>query len=42
VVAAVGRIERELGFRARYDLHDMVTSAWTAWRLLTGVPALGK
>lgn len=42
VVAAVGRIERELGFRARYDLHDMVTSAWTAWRQLTGVPALGK
>ncbi|MCZ2836348.1 UDP-glucose 4-epimerase GalE [Modestobacter sp. VKM Ac-2985] len=34
VVAAVDRIERELGFRARRDLRDMVTSAWTAWRLL--------
>lgn len=33
VVASVGRIERELGFRAEHDLHDMVTSAWTAWRL---------
>ena len=42
VVAAVGRIERELGFRARRDLRDMVTSAWTAWRLLDGVPALGR
>ena len=34
VVAAVDRIERELGFRARRDLHDMVASAWAAWRHL--------
>jgi UDP-glucose 4-epimerase len=34
VVAAVGRIERELGFRAEHDLRAMVTSAWTAWRRL--------
>ncbi|MQA32716.1 UDP-glucose 4-epimerase GalE [Modestobacter roseus] len=34
VVAAVGRIERELGFRARRGLPDMIASAWTAWRRL--------
>lgn len=32
VVAAVGRIERGLGFRARHDLRSMITSAWQAWR----------
>ena len=32
VVAAVGRIDRELGFRARHDLRSMITSAWQAWR----------
>jgi UDP-glucose 4-epimerase len=32
VVPAVDRLERELGVRARRDLHDVVTSAWTAWR----------
>ena len=42
VVPAVDRIERELGVRARHDLHDVVTSAWTAWRHLDGVPALGR
>ncbi|MGY1747011.1 UDP-glucose 4-epimerase GalE [Blastococcus sp. SYSU D00695] len=32
VVAAVDRIRRELGFRARCDLRAIVGSAWTAWR----------
>ncbi|GAB4082580.1 NAD-dependent epimerase/dehydratase family protein [Modestobacter muralis] len=32
VVPDVGRIGRELGWRARHDLHDVVASAWTAWR----------
>ncbi|MCZ2830140.1 NAD-dependent epimerase/dehydratase family protein [Modestobacter sp. VKM Ac-2986] len=32
VVPDVGRAGRELGWRARRDLHDVVTSAWTAWR----------
>jgi UDP-glucose 4-epimerase len=35
VVGAVGLIERELGFRARYDLPATVASAWEAWRHLT-------
>lgn len=30
--AGVERIERELGWRSRYDLRDMVTSAWQAWQ----------
>ncbi|MFQ1003539.1 NAD-dependent epimerase/dehydratase family protein [Modestobacter sp. SSW1-42] len=34
VVPDVGRAGRELGVRARHDLHDVVTSAWTAWRRL--------
>jgi UDP-glucose 4-epimerase len=41
VVAAVGRIERELGFRAEHDLRAMVTSAWTAWRHLRLVESQG-
>lgn len=32
VVAVATRIEQELGWRARRDLHDMVRSAWEAWR----------
>jgi UDP-glucose 4-epimerase len=32
VVPDVGRIGRELGWHARRDLHDVVTSAWAAWR----------
>jgi len=32
IVARVDRIREELGFTARYDLHDMVESAWTAWQ----------
>ncbi|MGW0661951.1 UDP-glucose 4-epimerase GalE [Streptodolium elevatio] len=31
VVAAADRIRRELGFEARYGLHDMVASAWRGW-----------
>jgi UDP-glucose 4-epimerase len=31
VVAVVDRIRSELGWQARYDLRDMVESAWTAW-----------
>ena len=42
VAADVGRTGRELGWRARHDLHDVVTSAWAAWRDLDGVPALGN
>jgi UDP-glucose 4-epimerase len=34
VVAAVDRIAADLGFRATRDLHEMITSAWTAWRAL--------
>lgn len=29
--AQTRKIERELGWSARYDLRDMVTSAWAAW-----------
>ena len=32
--AAVDRIAAGLGFRAPRDLHEMITSAWTAWRAL--------
>ena len=31
VVASVDRIRAELGFEARYDLRQMVESAWEAW-----------
>jgi len=34
VVPDVRRVEGELGTRAGRDLHDVVTSAWTAWRHL--------
>ena len=30
--ADTGKIERELGWQARFDLRDMVTSAWSAWQ----------
>ena len=33
IVASADRIRAELGWTARHDLHDMVTSAWDAWRL---------
>jgi len=32
LVAAVDRIERELGWTASRDLADMVSSAWSAWQ----------
>jgi UDP-glucose 4-epimerase len=31
-VASVERIERELGWSARYDLREIATSAWAAWQ----------
>jgi UDP-glucose 4-epimerase len=33
VVGRTDRISRDLGWTARYDLHDMVASAWEAWQL---------
>ena len=38
VVAAVDRIRSELGWAAKYDLRDMVSSAWTAWVARHGEP----
>lgn len=32
VVARTAAIEAALGWTARHDLHDMVTSAWASWR----------
>jgi UDP-glucose 4-epimerase len=32
VVAVADKISRDLGWSARYDLHDMVRSAWDAWQ----------
>ena len=31
VVADPSTIERELGWTAHRDLHDMVTTAWASW-----------
>lgn len=31
VVASAGRISAELGWKARHDVRDMITSAWTGW-----------
>ncbi|WP_395360580.1 UDP-glucose 4-epimerase GalE [Streptomyces sp. YH02] len=31
VVAAADRIESELGWKARHDVRDMITSAWAGW-----------
>ncbi|MET9496350.1 UDP-glucose 4-epimerase GalE [Streptomyces sp. NPDC006552] len=31
VVASASRIERELGWTARRDVREMITSAWTGW-----------
>ena len=39
VIAAVDRIQRDLGFATRHDLHDMVASAWEGWQLRHGAPA---
>jgi UDP-glucose 4-epimerase len=33
VVASADRIARVLGWSARYDLRDMVASAWDGWCL---------
>jgi UDP-glucose 4-epimerase len=38
IVAAVDRIKSELGWSARYDLRDMVESAWQAWQLRHPTP----
>lgn len=38
VVAAVGRIEAELGWRARTDLDDILASSWDAWQASAGRP----
>jgi UDP-glucose 4-epimerase len=35
VVASADRIRAELGWEARYSLHDMVTSAWLGWTART-------
>jgi UDP-glucose 4-epimerase len=37
VVANVDRARQELGWSARYDLHDMVRSAWEAWQYTMSV-----
>ncbi|MGY4962705.1 UDP-glucose 4-epimerase GalE [Streptomyces sp. 900105245] len=31
VVASADRIATELGWQAKYDVHDMITSAWEGW-----------
>ncbi|MEV6172903.1 UDP-glucose 4-epimerase GalE [Streptomyces sp. NPDC051954] len=31
VVASADRITAELGWKARHDIHDMITSAWEGW-----------
>ncbi|MFB7504406.1 UDP-glucose 4-epimerase GalE [Streptomyces broussonetiae] len=31
VVASAARIGTELGWQAKYDVHDMITSAWEGW-----------
>jgi len=33
VVASAERIAEELGWTARYDVEDMITSAWAGWQL---------
>jgi UDP-glucose 4-epimerase len=38
IVAAVDRIRARLGWTARYDLTDMVSSAWAAWVARHGLP----
>jgi UDP-glucose 4-epimerase len=31
VVASADRITTELGWKARHDVHHMITSAWQGW-----------
>jgi UDP-glucose 4-epimerase len=38
IVARVDRIRTTLGWTARYDLTDMVSSAWAAWTARHGEP----
>ena len=38
IVAQVDRIRATLGWTARYDLTDMVASAWSAWTARHGEP----
>jgi UDP-glucose 4-epimerase len=38
IVASAERIKTELGWTARYDLDDMVASAWGAWQHRHGTP----
>ncbi|WP_042412753.1 UDP-glucose 4-epimerase GalE [Streptacidiphilus anmyonensis] len=33
VVASAERIAEELGWKARFDVHEMISSAWAGWRL---------
>jgi UDP-glucose 4-epimerase len=33
IVGSAARINAELGWSAKFDLHDMVESAWASWRL---------
>ncbi|WP_329120617.1 UDP-glucose 4-epimerase GalE [Streptomyces sp. NBC_01353] len=39
VVAAADRIATELGWKARHDVRDMITSAWAGWVARRGVSA---
>ncbi|MET8508037.1 UDP-glucose 4-epimerase GalE [Streptomyces sp. SBR177] len=39
VVASAGRIESELGWRARHDVRDMISSAWAGWTARRSVSA---
>lgn len=38
IVAAVDRIRADLGWTAKFDLRDMVTSAWSGWIARHGEP----
>jgi UDP-glucose 4-epimerase len=38
IVGAVDKIEKELGWVARYDLEDMIRSAWNAWQAQPDTP----
>jgi len=33
VVASADRIAAELGWKARYGVDDMISSAWAGWRV---------
>ncbi|MFF8602596.1 UDP-glucose 4-epimerase GalE [Streptomyces sp. NPDC015232] len=39
VVASAARIESELGWRARHDVRDMISSAWAGWTARRSVSA---